>query len=243
MRREPAYTCPACGRVVFTEVPGSCEVCEVCGWQDDALQLASPTSPGGANRESLEEAQLRVQLAGTTSARRRDPLWRPLTPDELAWHREERGGAGSPRPSEADGTCYWRQPFERVFTVSSYYDGPREGVAMLRGQPCYFASRSDDDEDVFDLWPIDGETLALALEDWALWCRWLAAFHAGQTTQETHPALPADRERWERLRARLEGKLPPDRPASSSARGEFRGELRTCTNARVRWRIVEGASR
>lgn len=70
--------------------------------------------------------------------------------------------------------------------------------------------------------PIDPETFDLALEDWAIWLRWSAAFHRGETTRETHPAMPEDRDRHEEPRRLLEGRLTIDPALASRASGEFR---------------------
>jgi hypothetical protein len=69
------------------EPPGSYSICNVCGWEDDHVQLANPRMGGGANRESLVEAQvaaLRRFPIETQSAEgfERDRSWRPLREDE-----------------------------------------------------------------------------------------------------------------------------------------------------------------
>jgi len=84
--------CPCCGHVVFAE-PGSDEICPICFWQDDIVQLRWPDMPGGANSVSLIEAQQNfidhkvsemrflkdVRLAEPNE--RIDPGWRPLNVD------------------------------------------------------------------------------------------------------------------------------------------------------------------
>ncbi|MCD7774424.1 MAG: hypothetical protein LUH40_02430 [Clostridiales bacterium] len=50
------HKCPVCGKFVF-DFDGSFDICEVCGWEDDNLQLAHPDYQGGANRMSLNEAR------------------------------------------------------------------------------------------------------------------------------------------------------------------------------------------
>jgi len=52
------YTCPCCGYLSFGEAPGSDEICHICFWEDDFLQLVSPSVSGGANTVSLIEAQV-----------------------------------------------------------------------------------------------------------------------------------------------------------------------------------------
>jgi len=82
-----SFPCPACGFLTFSEAPGSYDICDVCGWEDDNVQLAHPCFGGGANSESLVEAQLeaikRYPLEKQSLDHyQRDPEWRPLTKDE-----------------------------------------------------------------------------------------------------------------------------------------------------------------
>jgi len=84
------YPCPACGFLVFVEPPGSYDICPVCGWEDDAVQLRHPALCGGANASSLVEAQRRAVLrypidVQVTGECRRDLAWRPLSDPE--WQR------------------------------------------------------------------------------------------------------------------------------------------------------------
>ena len=78
------YPCPACGFLEFSGPPGTYEICSLCGWEDDHVQLANPRLRGGANRESLAEAQLEALVryplpVAEAQGSRRDPEWRPLT--------------------------------------------------------------------------------------------------------------------------------------------------------------------
>lgn len=88
---EPRYTCPCCGYIVFTEPPGSYEICLICFWEDDRLQLELATTlAGGANSETLLDAQRHyLENAGDSPNQtplvhwpgegdRRDPHWRPI---------------------------------------------------------------------------------------------------------------------------------------------------------------------
>lgn len=80
--------CPCCGFLTLEEEYGSYVICSVCGWEDDGVQLANPTSAGGANSESLAEAQARameqfpshVEIA---KGYRRSERWRALNPSEM----------------------------------------------------------------------------------------------------------------------------------------------------------------
>jgi hypothetical protein len=107
------YPCPACGFLVFSEPPGSFDVCPFCGWEDDHVQLAYPWMRGGANSESLQETQQRAlqdfpeglrELDGVS----RDPTWRPLRAEDL--ERQE-------KPSQ-DGMQYIK---EAIAVEPEYY--------------------------------------------------------------------------------------------------------------------------
>lgn len=86
--------CPACGYYTVADTAyGSYNICKVCDWEDDQVQLANPALGGGANLESLIEMQAKVlalhplyEINTSTSTKtgiRRDPLWRPLTVAEV----------------------------------------------------------------------------------------------------------------------------------------------------------------
>jgi hypothetical protein len=116
--------------------------------------------------------------------------------------------------------------FERVHTMTDYYDGPRGGIADFEGRPHVYASVFDDLRDgytdTFLLMPIQEELFRLALEDWKTWCRWEHAFHTGQTTHDTHPALPEDRALHEELVREIADRLIAKPELSVRVHGEFR---------------------
>jgi hypothetical protein len=91
--RPDRYPCPCCGFDVFIEGPGSYDICPICGWEDDIVQLRWPDSAGGANRPCLIDAQLHFRRCGASEERllpnvrspladeQPDPYWRPFDPD------------------------------------------------------------------------------------------------------------------------------------------------------------------
>jgi hypothetical protein len=124
--------------------------------------------------------------------------------------------------------------YEPVHTITNWYDGARAGIADFAGQPHYYQCELDygPDEDYL-LSPLDEETFELALEDWEIWLRWEAAFQAGLTTSETHPALPESRIRHEKLTSLLTKKLAINPASKIRAKAYFLyGE-----NPLVRWVI------
>lgn len=63
------HTCPCYGfRTLEEGSPGSFNICPVCRWEDDNLQYENPHYKGGANRESLYQAQRNFLKAGATAS-------------------------------------------------------------------------------------------------------------------------------------------------------------------------------
>ena len=48
------HLCPVCGKTTFPE-RDSFNICPVCGWEDDYLQLKYPDYWGGANEMCLND--------------------------------------------------------------------------------------------------------------------------------------------------------------------------------------------
>ena len=48
-----AIKCPCCGKTLVEEH----EICDVCDWQNDPIQLEKPDYAGGANKISLNAAR------------------------------------------------------------------------------------------------------------------------------------------------------------------------------------------
>lgn len=107
------------------------------------------------------------------------------------------------------------RPFERVYTVNEFWDGPRAGFTEFNGAPHVYRSLYRDDlgnwdpDDRFLLRRITPEVLALALEDWEIWLRWSDAFKRGEVTIDTHPAIPADAARHREINPVVKQALHP----------------------------------
>lgn len=72
------YACPCCGYLTLEESPpGTYEICEVCGWEDDHLQFSDPKLRGGANRLSLDEARANFLSHGVSDLDERLPVRSP----------------------------------------------------------------------------------------------------------------------------------------------------------------------
>ncbi|MFD6183411.1 CPCC family cysteine-rich protein [Streptomyces goshikiensis] len=118
------YPCPCCGHRVLDAMPGSYEICPVCFWEDDEVQIRWPTMDGGANKVSLIEAQRNYQDFGAGDQHGRqyvrppaadeppDPAWRPidLTRDSFEdWDADEH----VPWPDDRSVLCWWLPTFWR----------------------------------------------------------------------------------------------------------------------------------
>ena len=115
------YTCPACGHKVFSEPPGSDEICPVCFWEDDLSQLRFVTTTG-ANHVSLVEAQKNYKTFGAVEEKlyeqvraaeileEIDPTWREFdeTRDmvEMPIQGKDYGGT---YPADTTTLYYWRK--------------------------------------------------------------------------------------------------------------------------------------
>jgi hypothetical protein len=108
--------CPACGFLTIEGAYGSYVICDICGWEDDQVQLANPACAGGANSESLIEAQATALSQHSIGAEvadgvRRDPRWRPLSASErqvAEAEREEKYWKN--RGIVSLNECYWLKP-------------------------------------------------------------------------------------------------------------------------------------
>jgi hypothetical protein len=113
MSNADELPCPACGFLTVEAAYGSYVICPICDWEDDQVQLANPACGGGANSESLIEAQsaalarhpLGVDLADGV---RRDPRWRPLSQSEKDTALRERDERLWKNKGIVDlAECYW----------------------------------------------------------------------------------------------------------------------------------------
>ncbi|WP_132285335.1 CPCC family cysteine-rich protein [Kribbella sp. VKM Ac-2568] len=52
------FPCVCCGHLTMSDQAGSFEICPVCFWEDDLVQLRWPTSAIGANRVPLVDHRL-----------------------------------------------------------------------------------------------------------------------------------------------------------------------------------------
>jgi hypothetical protein len=89
MPEASTYPCPSCGFLVFDEPSGSYDICPICNWEDDHVQLAHPIMRGGTNSGSLLDYQQRIIAQLPPDVReygdyKRHSDWRPLTEADYA---------------------------------------------------------------------------------------------------------------------------------------------------------------
>lgn len=78
------YKCPCCGYYTFDKKPnGNYDICEVCFWEDDPIQLDDPVYEGGANYVSLLQAKHNFIEFGACE-REMIPHTRKPKPDEFS---------------------------------------------------------------------------------------------------------------------------------------------------------------
>jgi hypothetical protein len=124
---EQRYPCPCCGHLVFSEAPGSDDICLVCFWEDDVTQLRWPNLSGGANAVSLLEAQRSFAKIGAieetfvndvrppTAEEPLDPEWRPISDSDVFEAPDE----SAPWPEDKTALYYWRRNYWRAQTQLS----------------------------------------------------------------------------------------------------------------------------
>ncbi len=112
------YPCVCCGHLTVDEPPCSYQICPVCGWEDDDVQLRWPDWAAGANRTSLVEAQRNFADFGACDVRSLEhvrppedgePLdrsWRPIDPERD--HFEPQAIQLAAWPDDRTVLCWWR---------------------------------------------------------------------------------------------------------------------------------------
>lgn len=127
-------------------------------------------------------------------------------------------------------------PFERVYTIGDWYDGPRSGAADYRGAPHHYRSLYldtpdwDPQEDRFELTPLTAEALEWMIEADALYQRWDAARRRGtlppEAREEAIPVdaplvFPQDRGRYETLERQVAAYLAANAARAFIVHGAF----------------------
>jgi len=114
---------------------------------------------------------------------------------------------------------------ERVYAVWDYWDGIRCGFADCYGRPHYFDARwdeaSDDYSEVFELTAVSPATIELVMEQAKIFRSWSNAFHRGEATRESHPALPGQNDHYAHLAQTIRAAIGSAKLAPRTMRGRF----------------------
>ena len=134
--------------------------------------------------------------------------------------------------------------WDKVLSISAWYDGPRSGVAEFRGGSYWYRSVYLDseewnhDEDRFELTPISAEVLGWELELKDMFDRWDSARRDGSVMwnndESTFGAFPEEMPRYRELSAKLEAFLARTQP-EHFVRGKF-----DFGSDCVRWELING---
>lgn len=90
------FPCPSCGFYTITrDYFGTFDICPICDWEDDNVQLANPACGGGANKKSLIESQKEILKTLPLNVTKhvgyvRAEKWRPLNDIEIAFYETEK---------------------------------------------------------------------------------------------------------------------------------------------------------
>lgn len=64
MMKLKEVKCPCCGMTMVSDY----DICPICDWENDPLQMANPDLSGGANEMSLNEARTAMRRRGGRSS-------------------------------------------------------------------------------------------------------------------------------------------------------------------------------
>jgi len=122
-----AHPCPCCGHMTFNEPPGSYDICPVCFWEDDAVQLRWPSYAGGANKPNLIESQQNFVRMGAMEERFIKNVRKPSLdePTDEGWRLidlwvdsfEDAGIKERDWPEDLAELYWWRSNFWRRSTL------------------------------------------------------------------------------------------------------------------------------
>ncbi|WLQ16017.1 hypothetical protein O5O45_08830 [Hahella aquimaris] len=117
---------------------------------------------------------------------------------------------------------------EKVYVEIDWYDGPRAGVADVKGVPHRFVADFDDSKgylDSFRLFPISKSDLELEIEQWTIYVRWSRLCKSGAAQASSHPGGGGVNPRWDELDLLLR---------------ESREVPETCLSAHATFELIEG---
>ena len=114
---------------------------------------------------------------------------------------------------------------ERVLVELEWYDGPRVGVAYVKGVPHRFSSNYDETDDEylgsFKVWPINELDLSYEVEQWKIFVDWNNEYELGKADTSTHPGTGGINKRWDELQVILKQSREFHPSSMHTLRAEF----------------------
>jgi hypothetical protein len=161
MSERELRTCPCCGYKTIIEEH---DICDVCWWEHVHLEFRLPYCGGGANGDSLHEAQRKFllerddpEIVEKASYHERDPTWKPV--DDYPWLP-----AGSPEARQAFanlGFASGRRWFDaRIASIGSA--PPFQAVVDLARQHGFAVNPSEYVESLDAEW--NGSSFTISLD-------------------------------------------------------------------------------
>ena len=81
--KHAKYQCPCCENYTLEfKANNTFQVCPICFWEDDGVQLNDPDYEGGANEMSLKQARMNYHKFGVIDLKFKD-YTRAIKKDEL----------------------------------------------------------------------------------------------------------------------------------------------------------------
>lgn len=146
--------------------------------------------------------------------------------------------------------------FERVYVEMDWHDGwPREGIADYQGKPHYFVRKFDEErdafEDVFELRPVDAETLSIAIASWRIFVAWNDEYESGFAKTDSHPALPGVNPTYAMLEQKFHARMrasftTPIRATLTTQGVDVKNRRRYSDDGpdyRIEWKLLDGTSK
>ena len=72
------YQCPCCEHYTLDEPDNTFQICPVCFWENDGVQLNDPDYEGGANKMSLNQARKNFKEFGVIDLQFKEHVRAPL---------------------------------------------------------------------------------------------------------------------------------------------------------------------
>ncbi|MBO0593993.1 hypothetical protein I2486_21545 [Cellulophaga sp. E16_2] len=133
--------------------------------------------------------------------------------------------------------------YEKVHTVNDYWDGPIEGVADFQGKPHKFKLLFDENEDDYstdyELQKISVKEFDLILQSWSLWIKWNNKDDKTKEEFDSHPVLPTDKEKREKIEAQLKGLTESNDSNKFKIKGYFNRLGSEHHDFEVHWKVNE----